>query len=74
MKIAILVRLSVCRPWKYLWNAVPTDLLSKLTLNRLKSGKLDDSCLKGADFFKFEMQVANLCNLRLLANKFVCTI
>ena len=26
------------------------------------------------DFSKFELQVANLINLRLLANKFVCTV
>ena len=26
------------------------------------------------DFSKFELQVANLCNLQFFANKFVCTV
>ena len=29
---------------------------------------------ESSDISKFEMEVANLCNLRLFANKFVCTV
>ena len=34
----------------------------------------DDACLKEFFFSKLLLVVANLCNLRYCANKFVCTV
>ena len=62
----------ICK--KYLWNAVLTDLLSWFILKSALIWEIRWFMFERSDFFYFELQVANLCNWRIFAIKFVWTV
>ena len=74
LSLAMSVRPSVRRLWNYLWNAVLTNLMSWVILKSAYIWKIRCFMSEWSDFSKFELQVANLCNLGLFENKFVCTV